>query len=444
VVINLSEAAWNNEAAEPEQPETPETPVENSDRIVIEEFEITFAGAELTLDDEGNEAILIGLGFTNNGSETVSFQSDLMYEAYQGETELDDCTVYTGEDSSTTYDDSMYVDVAPGETHLVCMTYALSDLTTPVVLELSNIMEDETGTVTIDLSEASLETSEEGEFSPEFAALYAGDWHGMAEFTQCSGKFEELNGQQVEIIARFVFDDNGNCTPYIRLCLSQDESENLQNLSVAYDAEYDCMFLYGDLYNLEIGGDYTFVMFNENRALNICADNIEDLDNGLYFSSCLRRLDETWDYNLDYPYLPEDGVAFYSGMSMEEIVELYGYDTALLPQAEGGSGAETPAAPPETPAEVGIVDLQVLIDFKNWLDEVNTYENDYYKPTFEECLEKMGCEGIKVREDEWTDTQQKYRWETADGRDNISMVIRTDDEGVWRWHSISWTGGVNG
>ena len=46
---------------------------------------------------------------------------------------------------------------------------------------------------------------------------------------------------------------------------------------------------------------------------------------------CLRRLDDQWDYENDYPYLVQEGVDFYMGMSFEERIALFGYDTSLIP-----------------------------------------------------------------------------------------------------------------
>ena len=45
----------------------------------------------------------------------------------------------------------------------------------------------------------------------------------------------------------------------------------------------------------------------------------------------------------------------------------------------------------------GIVELQQLKDFKEWLYSVNTYENNYYTPTYEECLESMGVDPAPSR-----------------------------------------------
>ena len=175
---------------------------------------------------------------------------------------------------------------------------------------------------------------------------------------------------------------------------------------------------------------------------------------------CLRRLDDTWDYENDYPALPEAGVDFYMGMSMEEIVELYGYDTSLLPELTGapvggGNQEQEPAkeekpAGPELPFETGItsgdgiVELQQLKDLKEWVYSVNTYENNYYKPTYEECLEHVGVDPAPSRPEKWEDDYVTYVWSTADGKDKLTLTLQpTEDGSGWIFKAISFTGGVN-
>ena len=46
-------------------------------------------------------------------------------------------------------------------------------------------------------------------FDTDIATNYAGDWHGMAEFYDCTGDYSDEDGMQCEIIARLVFDEEG-------------------------------------------------------------------------------------------------------------------------------------------------------------------------------------------------------------------------------------------
>ena len=281
----------------------------------------------------------------------------------------------------------------------------------------------------------------------------------MAEFYDCTGDYSDEDELQVEIIARIVFDEDGYCEPYIRLCLSQPENENFVIDSMDYDAEYDCMLINGTLSEKPLDPVESFVEL-EGDVLYIGAtydDGSGDVFNVL---GCLRRLDDPWDYENDYPYLPADGVEFYAGMTMEEIVELYGYDVSLLPSltdgpADSGKQEEEPAkeekpAGPELPFETGItsgdgiVELQQLKDLKEWIYSVNTYENNYYKPTYEECLEHVGVDPAPSRPEKWEDDYVAYVWSTADGKDKLTLTLQPAEDGSgWIYKAISFTAGIS-
>ena len=281
-------------------------------------------------------------------------------------------------------------------------------------------------------------------FSSDIATTYAGDWHGMAEFYECTGDYSDEDELQCEIIARLVFDEEGYCTPYVRLCLSQSEDENFVIESLSYDEEYDCMLINGTLHEKPLDSVESFIEL-EDGVLYIGAEYDDGSGDVFKLLGCLRRLDDQWDYENDYPYLPQEGVDFYMGKSFEEIVELYGYDTSLIPELGGvPGGTEVPEAPVVETAG-GIVELQQLKDWKAWLDEVNSYENEYYKPTYDECVEAMdGIEPAPRKEDQWEEDSRFYKWMTADEKEHIILTVKPDDSGTWRYHSISWSGGLNG
>ena len=563
-----------------------EEKIENPNLIKIGDYQALYTGAYITKDYDGDDAIVIPLTYTNNSKETTSFLFSMFYTALQGGIEMDIATIFVSEDSFETLGEGTMTDVASGGSYDVNLTYKLKNLTDPIVIEFSDLMDKETHKLEIDVTKletktapgaegaepeapASSETDgpatyklisftsegqelgadmvelmgggyvvlngdgtgtfamfgetfpitydgtnltadgvnmpytltdggmefsmgetvyvmeitdeipdlsapSEGEtggkgnkeekagyaFDADFAEGYIGDWHGMAEFYDCTGDYSDEDGMQCEIVARIVFDEDGYCEPYIRLCLSQDENENFVIDSMDYDEEYDCMLINGSLSEKPLDPVESFVEL-EGDVLYIGASYDDDSGDVFNVLGCLRRLDDTaWDYENDYPYLPADGVEFYAGMSMEEIVELYGYDVSLLPAltdgpANSGKQEEEPAkeekpAGPELPFETGItsgdgiVELQQLKDFKEWLYGVNTYENNYYTPTYEECLEHMGVDPAPSRPEKWEDDYVTYVWSTADGKDKLTLTLQpTEDGSGWRYKAISFTGGVN-
>ena len=274
-------------------------------------------------------------------------------------------------------------------------------------------------------------------FDAEFAAGYAGDWHGVAEFYDCTGDYSDEDEMQCDIAARLVFDEEGYCTPYIRLCLNQPEEENLIVESLDYDEEYDCILINGTLSGKPLDPVESFIELESEDVLYIGAEYDDGSGDVFKFLGCLRRLDDQWDYENDYPYIVQEGVDFYMGMSFEERIDLFGYGTSLIPELSGNVVSDAQEEEPAEDAGEGIVELQQLKDWKAWHKETNSYENNYYKPTIDECVEAMGVE-------KWEEDVQMFKWTTPDGKDHIILTIKPDDNGTWRYHSFSWSSGVNG
>ena len=582
-----------------------EQKIENPNLITIGDYQALYKGAWITKDFDGDDAIVIPFTYTNNSDETKSFMWAFFYELTQGGIGLDNSTIFVSEDSYDTLSDDMLTDVAAGASLDVNLTYKLNNLTDPIIIEFSDLMDKDTAELTIDVTKlktqsapdkkdedttetsadpaadgkvtykltsfvadgqemgadmvemlgggymvfngdgngifamfgetfpvtyddsaikvmgdecpytvsgdgmefemegisysfevtdetpdltvpdnggsesASTGSSDTGKggkggkgnkggkegyaFDADFAEGYMGDWHGVAEFYDCTGDYSDEDGQQCDIAARIIFDEDGYCEPYIRLCLSEPENENFVIDSMDYDAEYDCMLINGTLSEKPLDPVESFVEL-EGEVLYIGAtydDGSGDVFNVL---GCLRRLDDQWDYENDYPYLVQEGVDFYMGMSFEERIELFGYDTSLIPDLSGtstgdSSNIKTEEQPkneekPEgqdLPFETGItsgdgiVELQQLKDLKEWVYSVNTYENNYYKPTYEECLEHVGVDPAPSRPEKWEDDYVTYVWSTADGKDKLTLTLQPAEDGSgWIYKAISFTGGVNG
>ena len=446
----------------------------NGPTAVFDEYEVTFVEGEITLDSEGRTTLVISYDYTNKDTGDNSYGWSVYDTGYQDGAVLDTTDIYL--EDGTALRDTHYKEVPQGETLRTYEMYLINDVTTPVEVQFTDLFETKVETITIDLTtlpnnagsgeeEPEEDPGEEPEdggdqvpvnigypFAADIAEAYAGDWHGMAEFYDCTGDYSDEDGMQCEIVARFVFDENGYCTPYIRLCLDVKEERNFAIDSMEYDEEYNCMLINGSLLNLPLDPIDSYAELLED-TLYIGASHYES-DNVFNVIGCLRRLDDTWDYDVDYPALPEAGVDFYMGMSFEEIVDLYGYDVGLIPSLDGGStssgGAELeiPELPFETGIEFGdgVVSLQELKDFKNWLDSVNSYENDYYKPTHEEMVEQMGVNPYPSRPEKWVDSEKMaYYWTTPDNKDFVTITVQPAEDGSgWIYHAISWTSGVNG
>jgi len=325
-----------------------ETEVKDDPNVLeIGDFEATYKGFKIMTDSDDEEAIAIYLDFANNSEEAKSFSWAMFPEVTQNGEPMLYSVIFVSEDSYETLDELNYEDVQPGKTMEIVLTYKLADMS-PITIACSDLMEEYTDELIVDptseqmggVEGTSAEEPEEPEepeeqigyaFSDSIATSYVGDWHGMAEFYDCTGDYSDEDGMQCEVVVRLIFDEDGYCTPYIRLCLDQPEDENFVIESLDYDAEYDCILLNGTLHGKTIDPVESFIEL-EGEVLYIGAEYDDGSGDVFCVLGALRRLDDQWDYENDYPYLSQEGVDFYMGKSFEEIVELYGYDTSLIPE----------------------------------------------------------------------------------------------------------------
>lgn len=451
LTIDVTELEAKNPSGSTGDPsENTGNPSTNGPKASFKEYEVMLVASEITQDSEGRTTLVLTYDYTNLDTGSNSFGWSVYDTGYQGGAELDTTDIYL--EDGTSLRNTHYEEVAQNATLRVYEMYLLNDTTTAVEVQFTDLFETKVETITVDLTALSVNGGSEGGSEPEepkegyafdleFADGYIGDWHGMAVFYDCAGDYADNNDMQCDIAARIIFDENGYCEPYIRLCLKDPEDENLIVDSVDYDSAYNCMLLNGTLLKHPLDPQESFIELDETgEVLYIGA--LYDSGDGdvLQMLGCLRRLDDQWDYDNDYPALPQGGVDFYMGMTFEERIEMFGYDISLIPGTDEGGDEGAPVE-----EEAGIVTLQQLIDWKAWLNSVNTYENNYYTPTLEECVLAMGAEPMDYKLEQWNSDNIFVKWMTEDGKEHIIMTLRPTDDGEgWRYHSISWTGGVNG
>ena len=87
-------------------------------------------------------------------------------------------------------------------------------------------------------------------FPEVFAADMSGDWHGWCVIEDAGGAYEDDIEEEFEILARFAFDEEGHCKPY--LALSVEDDMNFRDLEVSYNEDGDMMQMEGTVLGLEI------------------------------------------------------------------------------------------------------------------------------------------------------------------------------------------------
>lgn len=115
---------------------------EDPNLIKISDYQAVYKGSEIVKYSDGNDALVATYDYTNNSKEAQSFEWSMYYTLTQGDTELEYTTIFVSEDSFDTL----------GESLEVKMTYKLNDLTTPVEIKFSDLLESDTDSLTIDLT----------------------------------------------------------------------------------------------------------------------------------------------------------------------------------------------------------------------------------------------------------------------------------------------------
>ena len=163
-------------------------------------------------------------------------------------------------------------------------------------------------------------------FPADVAEDFYGDWHGWCLITDGTGEYEDEIDNEFEMLARYAFDEEGNCTPW--MAIYSDSEDNFKNISLRYDEEDELVYLSGQLFGMEILSDSRMYESYGSLCLTIY---LEDDEGTLDIVVCLRHPDAEWD-EYDYPCMPDSALAYYNGMTFEERVKAYKLDPADLPE----------------------------------------------------------------------------------------------------------------
>ena len=272
-----------------------------------------------------------------------------------------------------------------------------------------------------------------GGFDDETIARFTGDWHGLSAIYDAAGDYADEDMMVFETVARFTFDEYGDIIPYILFYVNggtEIEDLSLYNIEDYYGMEVYGTFLGKDLYDSEI-------FMDDYGAVYIMLHIDDGAGNKMSIQTCMRKLDEEWDEDNDFPCADKAFLDFYRGKSLEDILEIYGLDPSVLPEM-----TEIPEGSGTAVSGEGIVDFETLeAGFVYYLKESHR-DNKYRKPSYEEIVEHFGgVEGKKDREDIWSDELHIYRWDTPEG-DWVILNFEVDNEGEHAY-SVSWSTALN-
>lgn len=289
----------------------------------------------------------------------------------------------------------------------------------------------------------------------DFAEVYGGDWHGMAGLTDATGAFEELNDTAHEILARLVFDGNGDCQVWLAMYLEGENDFNFIDTYARVVPDDDTGL---ELRGTFMGGEMQdgILSVDETGALYVSCEVDSDLvDGSISLLANLRHLDdENWTDD-DYIPMPESAVEYYRGMTFMEIASTFEIDTSLIP--DNGSGDAAAAIPdggdngglPENypferttsngegeygksnPDATGRADLATMQKVRQELWDMGSAESS--KLTYDDIKAMLGGEdGIPhtgMDEKSWNSEKHAYGWFNGEGDYYVLyFVLRDGDE----------------
>ena len=433
--------------------------------IVIGDYTAYYTGSEIVKDFDGDDTIAIYFDFTNNSDEAASFIWSLYYTVTQNDAEMVQSSVFLSEDSFETLFDTTMEDVAPGETLGVALTYKLADMEAPVEIEFSDLFDKHKDHLTIDVAalvagettaptgKADAETAPAAEKSddPTELSYWAGDYYGwwVIDSVWEGEDFEE--GDWWDCCATIELDEDGTGTMILwDEDMPKDDPLAELGITVTVDANGVARFCSEEGWFLDDEMEHSDWLFysdaTEYGDVLYIDGEYEDGTYDFWYYVYLRPWGTDWS---DVAANEPDNMPYYYEDWYLPLIES-GVQSAPATIADGIVVEEVPAEEPEEETEgadadagEGTVELQQLKDWKAWHSEINSYENEYYKPTIDECVEAMGAEPAAWNVEKWEEDVQIFKWTTPDGKDHIILTIKPDDAGTWRYHSFSWSSGVN-
>ena len=444
--------------------------------IKIGDYTVLYKSASIMTDDEGNDAIVLTLDYTNNSKENAPFWAAVFEKVTQGDAQLDTALVYPDPDSFVSITDDKFTDVAPGETFEVHTSFVLHDATTPVEAHFSDLFDKKGGTITIDptvltreaqkpaASEAAAEPGEIGEATETAAPAltgdplldwWNGDWYGWWIATGGDGAYESWSNKWWDCCA--VISIGSDYTGTVEIW---DETEPRGNgvsfadvsLSDAGIGEHGALmseggwFLWAELAHADWIVDPGIMDYDDLIKID---GWYEDDEGSFHYSMYLRPWGTYWDdvaaddpeslpYAYESWYLPliDAGKSMPDTLGGEAQEGVNEDEVNPQGEPEPAETSET-AAPSEeygksNAGATGIAKLEDMQALYKLCFENRTTDHLF---NYEDAKEALGCDGVvwKKRDTSWNETKHTYHWQTEDGADylNISFELEGDDEWYW-------------
>ena len=446
--------------------------------IKIGDYTVLYKGASIMTDDEGSDAIVLTLDYTNNSKDDAAFWLVVFEKVMQGGVQLDTALVYPDPDSFVSITDDKFTEVAPGTTFEVHTSFVLRDTTSPVEIRFSDFLDKKGGTITIDptvltrvepkSAAPAAEAGETGTSADETAEAAApaptgdplldwwnGDWYGWWIITGADGGYESSSNNWWDCCAQISIgaDYTGSVIVWDEDLPKDDAlSEASVTLNSAGTGEHGTLtsesgyFLRSEVAHADWIVDPGIMDYDEL----ICIDGwYEDENGSFHYAMYLRPWGTLWDdiaaddpTSLPYAYeswylplidagksMPDTlGGEAPEGVNEDEVNPQGG--TEQTPSETGAADEDYGKSNADATGIAKLEDMQAL--YKICFENRSSAEHLF---NYEDAKEALGCDGVvwKKSSTSWDETKHTYRWVTEDGSDyfNISFGVEGDDEWYW-------------
>ena len=440
--------------------------------IKIGDYTVLYKNAAIMTDDEGQDAIVLTLDYTNGSKEDAAFWIAVFEKAMQNGVQLDTALVYPDPNSYVSITDDKFTEVAPGTTFEVHTSFVLRDTTTPVEIKFSDLFEKKGGTITIDPTTLKRESPQEEAPAAEPAAnedaaaeaaapvltgdplldWWNGEWYGWWMATGGDGAYESWSNKWWDCCA--VIDVGSDYTGTVEIWdQTEPRGDGVSyadvSLSDAGIGEHGTMmseggwFLWAELAHADWIVDPGIAEYDDMIYID---GWYEDDDGSFHYAMYLRPWGTLWDdVKADSPDdLPSTYEDWYlplvdAGKSMPDTIGELPEDgiseDEVNPQGEP-EPAETAAATDDDYGKsnadaTGIAKLEDMQALYKICFENRTSAEHLFN--YEDAREALGCDGI-VRKNAsyaWNETKHTYRWQTEDGVDYLSISFELEDGEEW-------------
>lgn len=186
-----------------------------SDLLELEDCQLQYKGACIMEGADGKDAMVLTLDFTNTSKQDAAYFWTVIETGIQNGTALEAATVYVDYASWESVVDSQLVNAAPGETVQVQIAFTL--LSTDASVEV--VFQQLIGTkeVQLHLSPLTLsrETAANADAPDALLSWWNGSWYGWWTMTDCTGSYQNMEGQWWDICGTIAVDED--CTGTLTL-----------------------------------------------------------------------------------------------------------------------------------------------------------------------------------------------------------------------------------